>query len=191
MGEVYPELQHVLTAGVEGVEPGELAMLFPTCGQYIARSGYGPLPDSGLYSYEAGEIEPAIEVMEAQGFQPTSFTIPWGGQTDDLVDALFGHFEIVRGSGSLGGIQDVRYTADDGRLTNGARLDEGWWTENQLDAALRRADRNGSVLVLYAHRILEESDKSHVTPASLETALALIDERGLPHLTLTELLEEP
>ena len=95
MGEVYPELQHVLTAGEEGVEPGDLAVLFPTCGQCIARSGYGPpgefeqqthlvfdvggyhgdhshadalslhlyargrtlLPDSGLYSYESGEMQ--------------------------------------------------------------------------------------------------------------------------------------
>ena len=149
------------------------------------------LEDHSVDEYIADEIEPAIELMEAEGFPPTSFTIPWGGQTNALVDVLFEHFEIVRGSGSLGGTQDVFYKSDDGRLIAGARLDEGWWTEAQLDAALRRAERNGSVLVLYAHRIMDESEQSHVTQASLEKALAMIDERGLPHVTLTELLDDP
>ena len=95
MGEVYPDLQYVLTAGEEGTEPQDLAVLFPTCGQFVARSGFGPpeefdqqthlvfdvgtyygdhshrdalslhlyargrtlLPDSGLYSYEPGELQ--------------------------------------------------------------------------------------------------------------------------------------
>lgn len=140
--------------------------------------------------YIAEEIEPAIELMEVEGFHPTSFTFPWDGQTDELVDGLLGYFEILRGSGHLEGPQDFYYKPIDGRLIGGARLDEGWWTEDQLDAALRRADRNGSVLVVYAHRILEESDKSHITPDSLETALAMIEERDLPFATLSELVVE-
>jgi len=146
------------------------------------------LEEHTVDDYMAQEIEPAITLMEAEGFTPTSFTFPWDGQTDDLSARLKERFTMLRGSGRFDGPQDIYYGANDGQLVAGARLDSGWWTEEQLDHALTQAAQRGEVLVVYAHRIQsEETEKSHIKPDELETALQIIDDHGLPYVTLSEL----
>lgn len=146
------------------------------------------LEDNSAADYMAQEIEPAMALMEAEGFNPTSFTFPWDGQSPELNALLMERFVMTRGSGRFDGPQDIFYQPRDGQLIAAARLDTGWWTEEQLDEALTQAEDTGSVLVLYAHRIQdEETEKSHITTDELETALQIIDDHGLPYVTLSEL----
>lgn len=46
--------------------------------------------------YVAVEIIPAIEVMEAHGFEPKSFAYPFGTRTPELTERLKDYFDYIR-----------------------------------------------------------------------------------------------
>jgi peptidoglycan-N-acetylglucosamine deacetylase len=145
------------------------------------------LADHTLDEYIADEIVPATELMAADGFFPTAFAYPWGGQTAALDDALGEHFEILRGSGRLSSPDRILHHWDGQSVIQGGRLDTGYAPLDELVAAMDRAVAEDAALVVYAHRIFDEGDGSHITPSELEQVLALATERGMAFCTVSDL----
>jgi len=144
------------------------------------------LAEHTVEEYVDAEITPALELMAAAGFEPTSFSYPWGGRSGELDVALWEQFEILRGSGGIGSDGLYDYAGDP--LVFGARVDDGYATIDEVEEAMRRARGDGSALVLYTHRVLEESEASHIKPDDLEELLARATELDLPLKTLSELV---
>ncbi len=144
------------------------------------------------YSVEAyidDEVIPAVAAMREEGFDPRSFSHPWGGRTDALDGALLEHFAILRSSGRVDDPDTALHGWDDARVVRGARIDHGHAEVDEIEELLRTARRRNNVAVLYAHRILDSSEQSHIRPDELETVLEIVDELGLDYFTLTELAE--
>ncbi len=145
------------------------------------------LADHTVDEYIADEIVPATELMAGDGFFPTAFAYPWGGQTAALDEALSEHFEILRGSGRLSSPDRILHHWDGQAVINGGRLDTGYAPLDELVAAMDRAVAEDAALVVYAHRIFDEGDGSHITPSELEQVLILAAERGMTFSTISDL----
>lgn len=145
------------------------------------------LADHTIAEYIEDEIVPATALMDRDGFAPTAFAYPWGGQTAALDAALQDHFTVLRGSGRLNNPEPLMHPWDGRRVVRGGRVDTGYWSEQQLIAAMDLAVAQNAALVVYAHRIFDEGAGSHITPAELEQVLQLATERGMAFATISEL----
>ncbi len=141
-------------------------------------------------AYIDDEVIPAVAAMRKQGFDPTSYSYPWGGRTDALEEALLEHFAILRASGRVGDPEDVLHGWDGTRVIRGARVDHGHAELDEIEALLRATRRRRGAAVLYTHRILDSSEQSHIQPDGLESLLEGIDEMELDTYTLSELVEQ-
>ena len=52
--------------------------------------------DHGLQAYVADELLPSLQVMRQLGFEPTSFSYPYGARTSELDSAILDHVHLVR-----------------------------------------------------------------------------------------------
>jgi peptidoglycan/xylan/chitin deacetylase (PgdA/CDA1 family) len=148
------------------------------------------LEDHTVPEYVDAEIVPAIELMQAQGFDPRSFSFPWGSHDDELDAALSPYFEILRTSGTLDEPADALYRWSGDTVLAAGRIDEGHYTMDQLDDAIGLARQRGDALVVYTHRIMGSTDRSHITPDQLEEVLAAAARADLAFGTLSDLTSE-
>ncbi len=145
--------------------------------------------DHTVEQYLDEEVLPAVEAMRAEGFDPTSWSYPWGGRGVAMDDLLAEHFEVLRASGTFSLGEQALYDWDCDRLIYGARIDNGHTTLDEIERELDKVVDRGKAVVLYTHRILEESDKSHITPDDLEALLAMSEASDARSLTISELVE--
>ena len=132
-----------------------------------------------VQEYVDQEIVPALELMRAAGFEVTSFSYPWGWHTPELDEALFEYFTVLRMSGNLGNPTGVYYDWSGARLVKGASIDTKWAELDEITDALETAAIDGTCLMLYSHRILDESEKSHTTRDRLEAVFQKARKLGL------------
>lgn len=137
--------------------------------------------------YVQDEVLPAVELMRSDGVEPSSYSYPWGGRSSELDEAIGQHFDILRDSGRITQVDRILYRADDGELAHGARIDHGYAPEDGLRELLEQARAEDAAVVLYTHRILVESEASHVKPDELVALFELVDELDLGWATLSEL----
>ncbi len=52
--------------------------------------------DRGLTAYVDDEVLPGLELLRADGYQPTAFAYPFGARTSELDRALLDHFALLR-----------------------------------------------------------------------------------------------
>ncbi len=142
---------------------------------------------SSVEAYVQDEVLPALELMEADGVEPTSYSYPWGGRSSELDDALEQHFAVLRDSGRITQVERTLFQDGDGNPVHGGRLDHGYAAEEDLRELLEAARREGATAALYTHRILAESEASHVKPSELEALFDLAEELELSWVTLSEL----
>ena len=145
------------------------------------------LDDHTVDEYVQQEIVTATELMEGYGFTPTSFAYPWGGQSGALDAALSEHFDILRGSARVDDLDRILHYWDGQDVIKGGRLDSGYAPVDELITAMDLAVDEEAALVLYAHRIFDEGEGSHITPAELEQMLELATDRGMSFATISEL----
>ncbi len=143
--------------------------------------------ESSVQQYVADEIEPAIALMQADGFEPHSFSYPWGGRTAELDEALGGHFSVLRQSGRTGDPEGIVHAAYSGAALAAGRVDDGHTERSEVQAAMEAARRQSGTLVLYAHRVLEESEGSFIHPDDLNWLLSEAVAQGLEFVTMQEL----
>ena len=143
--------------------------------------------NNGMQAYIDDEILAATAIMETRGFSPTAYAYPWGGRSDDLDAALSEHFGVLRDSGRIDQIGRSVYEDGDGVLTHGARIDSGYHTMEDVTAVLQEAKRLDGSVVLYAHRIMEESEASHIKPAELAAILAEVNRLGVEWVTVSQI----
>lgn len=209
MGEVYPELMYIVTAGEQGTEPTETAALFPSSGQFIARSGFGPveefaqqthlifdvgsyrtdhshrdalalhlyangltvLPDSGLYSYEVGDLANYFPHTRAHN----TVVVDDGGQASGDAEAR----NTLTGDGWA-------YQSGYHSLYDTVVHDRGvLLVERDLVLVVDRLDSN---------RDREYAQTWHfpfdIEPVGDATALTVVDGDALPVLTIHQALPE-
>jgi glycosyltransferase involved in cell wall biosynthesis len=151
-----------------------------------------------IEEYISVEIEPAIEVMEARGFErPKSFAHPYGSDTWDLNVTLSSYFSRIRGIAEYNAplrkdlyrVDRIFYPFDGDVLVKGAGLDR--WYENPLDRvlpALDRAAARGEVLILYAHKPVKvENGDFTISIEKIETILRYSSGKNLNFLRVSDL----
>jgi peptidoglycan-N-acetylglucosamine deacetylase len=146
--------------------------------------------DHSVDDYLAEEVLPAVELMEQAGFAPTAWSYPWGGRGLEMDDKLQEHFDVLRASGTFSLGEQVLYDWDCERLIHGARIDDGHSSLGEIERELDTVVQRGKAVVMYTHRILEESDQSHITPDDLDQVLALIEQSEAQSLTISELVAD-
>ena len=175
----------------------ELVMLddLDAAGHELAHHGFTHdkpsdyVAEHGLQAYIDDQIVPATEIMSARGYPPAAYSYPWGGRSEELDAALAEHFEVLRDSGRVDQASRSVYEDGDGVLAHGARIDSGLFEMADLTSTLEEAQRVDGTVVLYAHRILEESEAIHITPAELEAVLGEVERLGLHWITISQLRE--
>ena len=155
----------------------------------------------GIQAFLSQEIDPAIQIMNEHGFEPTSYAYP-NSKNDEMTDsALLKVFRHLR-SGSHGSnkplaenddifvkIEDV---AEAGTLYGGSchphSIDDD--IVKQTIAAMERAKRNGEIFTLYAHDIRQpttEKTGNYIAIEPLEMILAHAQKIGLEFYTFDDL----
>ena len=156
--------------------------------------------EHGATKYLADEIEPALALMAAAGFVPTSFAYPMSNRSDDSDAALLQHFRHLRGGAFAAEGQrlvqlDALFTPLDDVATRGCLLgrsldqagEEG--REHVIDEvkeALQRAKERGECVVFYSYCIGSQP-RNHITPTALESLLACAHGLGVRFYTYDDL----
>ncbi len=60
------------------------------------QNGPAYVTEYGLAAYVNEEVVPSLEVLRADGFQPTTFAYPFGARTGEMDRAVLEHFDRVR-----------------------------------------------------------------------------------------------
>lgn len=136
------------------------------------------------------EIDPALEVMDLEGLEHSSFSYPWGNDTHALNAGLLDRFDILRDSGTIADTDHIFHKWRGQRHINAAAVDDGMAPLEDIEAAMDMAVEDETALMLYAHKIAEESSSVHIDPDALEAILAAAEERGLAFHTLSYLVAE-
>ncbi len=149
--------------------------------------------EHGMQTFIDEQILPALAAMREKGLEPRSFSYPQGNRSDQTDQVLLNYFDFLRTSGYLTPQYKDRvfhrWTRE--RLTFAANVDEGKFAWEDLMLAMDEAQREGVVLVVYAHEIAAESEQLHIKPENLEALMVEAQKRGLHFYTLPELQEQP
>jgi peptidoglycan/xylan/chitin deacetylase (PgdA/CDA1 family) len=147
--------------------------------------------EHGVQGYIDAEVVPALKLMSEAGLSVGSFSYPWGGRSNTLDTELGRYFRILRTSGSVTDLDRVIHDWGHDKVVGAGRIDHGHVTSDEIDAAMARTAATGGALVLYTHRILPESDQSHIRPENLEAVLKAAVDHGLEFLTISDLAPDP
>ncbi len=203
MGEIYPELQYIVTAGEQGVEPTETATLFPSSGQFIARSGFGPpeefaqqthlVFDVGSYRTDHSHRDALAINLYASGLT----VLPDSGLYSYEVGPLANYFPHTRAHNTVVVDGGEQASGDAEALTT--QIDDGWAYQSGFHTLYDMVVHERGVLLLERDLVLvidrldsnreREYAQTWHTPNDIEpvgdaTALTVHDEDDLPLLTI-------
>jgi len=156
------------------------------------------LADGGsINSYFAEEIEPELNAMRNEGFNPISFAYPAGSRNKSADKYLSSHFKILRAvseSQRHKPAKNIRYQNDvyadpeGNSIVFGFGIDDQMQvSENELINGLSRAGNEGEVLVLYAHKPAKTEDYYQVDFESLRLILITAESMGLKSYRISDL----
>ena len=156
------------------------------------------IKENSLKAYLSQEILPTVELMNIDGLGPTSFAYPYGSRKKEIDKALLEEFNIIRGTAPTKKVkikdQDLAYcTSGRGnKLVFGVGID-GIYENTVKDIldGIDRAKKNGEILTLYAHKIVEVENKEKyvVGRDKIETILKYAADNGMKFYTISEIAQ--
>ncbi len=156
------------------------------------------ITEKGKDAYLAEEILPANKKLEELGYPQRTFAYPESRRNDATDEALKPIFLHVRTGGGLCERPFVENNSvftpvakvRDQFLIYGVRLDHATPddVEKYVQPALERAKKNGEILLLYSHGIVDKNPSTYETnEATLEELLKRAQALGLKFYTFDEL----
>lgn len=146
---------------------------------------------NGMQQYIDYEITPLLSAMKEKGFQPTSFAFPYGASTPAIRKELLRHFGVVRGTGGT-----LRQPHKQICYFNKHRQVEAFcidytsknFSPTYLTRILNHANRKNAILILYAHRPVENASVMlDVNLSTLEYVCNYVTENNMKFYTLSDL----
>ena len=149
---------------------------------------------SRINEYIEEQIRPASDLMIAAGFNPVSFAYPYGEhQTlyDEAVRAFFPYIRLTYDDfqNPVSKQENVYHSSNSNYIIlGGAGIDKDFNNSVQeITEGLIKARKNGQVLTLYAHDIINDPNKLYnITPKNLEKVMANAKNLGLKFYTYKE-----
>jgi hypothetical protein len=146
------------------------------------------IPDYSL----ASEVSVAKNVLEAEGFEVSTFAVPFGQYDERVLDAVRGVYRtcrIVADADAPDSLSDPGLNTldvDPYRITARSLV-----RDVSVEEYLGLVDRSaGSWVVFLAHFVRDDlSWPGTITPADFETLVYRLEERGFLMLPLTEALD--
>ena len=108
---------------------------------------------NGISAYLETEILPMINLMEADGFQLTSFAYPYGARTAQIDQALLPYFEILRGTFNAAREPHLQLCYfNENSFVFGLGIDMNWsWDIEYIYSLLDYAKDEDKIVIFYAH----------------------------------------
>lgn len=162
-------------------------------GNEIACHGYNHtdsvayLSNHTVSQYITEEINPALNMMDANGLHPTDFAYPYGSFNATTNAALSPYFVHLRTT--VATFPEAYYKFDNTSVIGAASLDNIYnFTNQQYFDALQTAKQNNEVLVLFADNVSETNDSSYVvSPSKIEAIVQYAAANNLKFYTLSQL----
>lgn len=191
--------------GVEDIEQNHFSLLkeLEKDGHEIGSHGLNHLnsinyvENNSINDYIEKEIVPSIEKLTEEGFKVTSFAYPFGARLEEIDEALFDKFNIIRGTSYTNETisikdQDLAYYSPENpnKIVFGVGIDEGYNNSIQdVIAGLERAKNNNEVIILYGHNIKDnaDDDKYTTTKEMLESIFKYAVDNDMNFYTISEL----
>lgn len=154
------------------------------------------IKEHGYHKYLNDEVDKSIREMHNSGFNPVSFSYPYGSAfwfTDAL---LLKRFKRLRKVATLGKDQEIDeldciyYSFDDARILSSLAIDNNTQiTTDQITKALDRVSRKNEIVMFFAHTPTDSVIKgSHmVSKKRLQELLSEAQSKGLVFYTFDSL----
>lgn len=155
---------------------------------------------NSITEYLDQEVDKQDSILKQLGFTPTSFALPFGISTQELIDSLQNRYNYTRGATFNIPYKLTRKKKTLDKFNNifvyntGAIYSEAMGVdynfENRIKhviPALERCLSDSICLVLYAHRINTSNEDYSVSPFFLDSLFNIISEMGVEFKTLSEL----
>ncbi len=150
----------------------------------------------GKNAYIKNEIMPQLEVCRKNGIKIRAFAYPYSQRSTDTDKELFEVFDYLRTNCSAVKKKDMPLAEADGCFVKKVEKKQlfygfpasGNFDMNEVKAAMKRAAKEDSILVFYAHNITEKIPKSHhIAFSQLISLLEYAQELGLSVKGMNEL----
>ncbi len=150
--------------------------------------------DNSVEKYLEVEILPGINIMKNKEFYPISFSYPFGAHTSRIDNALLTSFKHLRATAYTNetkriiDLNQVYYKCNNGKIIYGVGIDNNYKNDiEEIYKGLKRALEKKEVIILYAHKISNESG-DYTTPIDkLEAILKYASENGLKFYRVSDL----
>lgn len=139
--------------------------------------------NNSIDKYLQKEIIPAINIMKSNGFQPVSFSYPYGSHTELINEALLNYFSIIRTSSANNAI----YYNSWQHIIGGIGIDTSYNNQQKIQRALKNAKSKNEIIVLYGHKTTNEPGDYHTSFDQLESILKLASDNELPFYRMCDL----
>lgn len=145
--------------------------------------------------YLAQEVIPAARALREAGLQAGSYAFPYGHRSGEYDAAVLQHFSHLRSIGYRRRylpphrLRTIYHRIGSGeQLHHALGLDNAYANDGFLHATMRKAQSQGMVLSLFAHRINESDEDYVIRPTKLRAALQLAASLHLPSYTVGQLI---
>lgn len=156
------------------------------------------LKTHSLQCYFDDEVLPAITIMNNIKLHPTSYSYPYGLNSDSLDLFLLNYFAVLRDvtedqrkplNKEVENIDEIFCKKGKSTIISSLGIDKNFnITINQLRKALQRAKKNKEILCVYAHNPVDSSASGYQIEISyIQSLLLLIKEYELNTYTFSEL----
>jgi len=148
-----------------------------------------------MNEYIDQEIKPANKILDSLGFNIRAYAYPFGKSTVESDKLLLNYFKVLRKA--TYNIENVTLDKIDRTFTKigSNRVVDAMGIDNQygitlenLEMGMKRARLQNEVLVLHAHKIVENGTGYTISQEYLEEAFKLCQKYNLKSLTISELV---
>ncbi len=147
-----------------------------------------------ISQYINAQIIPILDEIRALGFDPKSFAYPYGEHEVHYDNAVRAYFPYLRTTASNHGrrLSEMEEIFHKKRkyynILAGDGIDNSYGNElDEIQEAFIKASKNGEIITLYAHRILNNpADLYAISPQKLEKIIQYSRELGLKSYTFRE-----
>lgn len=150
--------------------------------------------EDSIDAYINSEVLPALNILEEHGFEITSFAFPFGKSTPEIDAAVSEYFTFVRkatynyNDTTLDMYDEIFATNESHNIVNAMGIDMGYnITLENIESGIQRAKERNEVLILFGHKIIDESINSHITPEHLQDIFELCAEYEIKTMRIKDL----
>ncbi len=160
------------------------------------------LNDHTIAEYCEEEINSSVELMKNLGFNPKSFSYPYGHNCDSLDMILLEIFDVLRDvtdeqrkplEKNINDIDEIYFNLCEKRerVISALGIDENFHISyDMLEEGIIRASENNEVIVFYCHKPVEKINSTYQNEYKyLKNLFALARKHNLKSYTFSELVE--